>query len=130
VGITTTLLVATPFDACMGRAALAPLCDRALRAQWSARRWPRPIRQVGIIVSVSAPAASTCERMLAVVGPEPSLTGVPAHAVLALLRGEHVHFAYILRMALQDIRLEPGPVCTLRVVGGSGSGQSTLVCSC
>ena len=91
-----------------------------------------PVRQIIMIVNAAARAASSAQRLFAVIDRVPQVAVRP-HALdlsapRGVLRFDHVHFRYegAAQDALADISFEVGPGRVLGVVGAPGSGKSTL----
>jgi ATP-binding cassette subfamily B protein len=92
----------------------------------------QPVRQIIMIVNSGARAASSAQRLFAVIDHLPQLADGPAAAVLpggsGHLRFESVSFRYpgSDRAVLEDISFEVAPGRLLGIVGAPGSGKSTL----
>lgn len=92
----------------------------------------QPVRQIIMIVNSSARAASSAQRLFAVIDRMPGLVDDPAAVALPRsgghLRFEDVSFRYpgSDRLVLKDISFEVAPGRMLGVVGAPGSGKSTL----
>ncbi|WP_140984628.1 ABC transporter ATP-binding protein [Asticcacaulis tiandongensis] len=90
-----------------------------------------PVRQVIMIVNMSARASSSAGRLFEVIDSQPTIADQPDVLPLKLtegvLRFENVGFTYADgTRALENINFEVRPGETLAVVGAPGSGKSTL----
>lgn len=91
-----------------------------------------PVRQIIMIVNAGARAASSAQRLFAVIDRVPQMADRPLARDLPAPRGElrfeNVGFAYpgSGRPALQGISFAVGPGQILGIVGAPGAGKSTL----
>jgi ATP-binding cassette subfamily B protein len=92
----------------------------------------QPVRQIIMIVNSGARAASSAQRLFAVIDRVPTLADAPDAITLPKggghLRFENVSFRYSGgdRPVLENISFEVGPGQLLGIVGAPGSGKSTL----
>jgi ATP-binding cassette subfamily B protein len=91
-----------------------------------------PVRQIIMIANAAARAASSGQRLFAVIDRAPQVADAPhAHDLVearGILRFEDVHFRYAgaQQDALRGISFTVGPGQVLGVVGAPGAGKSTL----
>ena len=91
-----------------------------------------PVRMFGFLITMIQRANASSQRIFEVLDTTPEITDKPGAVPLPKVKGhvqfDHVSFGYEPgRLIIEDIDLEARPGETVAVLGGTGSGKSTLV---
>ena len=92
-----------------------------------------PMGQLGFIISLMAQAAASADRIFEILDAENAVTDRPGATIVQEVRGrvqfENVSFRYFSHgeYVLQDVSFVAEPGQTVALLGGTGSGKSTII---
>ena len=91
-----------------------------------------PVRMFGFLITMIQRANASSQRIFEVLDTTPEIADKPGAVPLPKVKGhvqfDHVSFGYEPgRLIIEDVTLEAHPGETIAVLGGTGSGKSTLV---